>query len=68
MREFRTKLPNLWTPREYQLDLWLYLNEGGTRADVVAHRRWAADQPVHGADDKRDVEHPDQEHRFADRI
>jgi phage terminase large subunit len=37
------RLPLEWTPREYQLDLWRYLLAGGTRADVVAHRRWGKD-------------------------
>jgi hypothetical protein len=34
----------VWTPREYQLDLWRYLRGGGQRADVVAHRRWGKDE------------------------
>jgi phage terminase large subunit len=36
-------LPNGWDPRAYQLPLWLYLERGGTRADVAAHRRWGKD-------------------------
>lgn len=36
-------LPNGWEPREYQRDLWGYLENGGLRADVVAHRRWGKD-------------------------
>jgi phage terminase large subunit len=37
------KLPNGWRPRDYQLPLWSYLEHGGLRADVVAHRRWGKD-------------------------
>ncbi len=37
------QLPYLWDPREDQLPLWLYLERGGTRADVTAHRRWGKD-------------------------
>lgn len=40
MSEEHVDLPVVWTPREYQLDLWLYLRDGGRRADVVGHRRW----------------------------
>lgn len=36
-------LPNGWEPRPYQRALWGYLENGGTRADVVAHRRWGKD-------------------------
>jgi phage terminase large subunit len=36
-------VPRRWEPREYQKPLMRYLEGGGTRADVVAHRRWAAD-------------------------
>lgn len=39
----RVRLPNGWEPRWYQRDLWAYLEEGGTRADVAAHRRWGKD-------------------------
>ena len=37
------RLPNNWAPRSYQRELWAYLEEGGTRADVAAHRRWGKD-------------------------
>jgi len=37
------ELPIKWEPRPYQVDLWEYLLRGGTRADVVAHRRWGKD-------------------------
>lgn len=36
-------LPNGWDPRPYQLPLWRYLENGGLRADVAAHRRWGKD-------------------------
>lgn len=39
----RIKLPANWTPRPYQIPLWSYLERGGTRADVAAHRRWGKD-------------------------
>jgi hypothetical protein len=38
------ELPGTWRPREYQKPLWRYLEAGGTRADVVAHRRWGKDE------------------------
>lgn len=38
------RLPIGWDPRPYQNDLWEYLLTGGTRADVVAHRRWGKDE------------------------
>lgn len=37
------ELPNGWEPREYQKGLWQYLEHGGRRADVAAHRRWGKD-------------------------
>lgn len=37
------ELPNGWEPRPYQLELWSYLENGGLRADVAAHRRWGKD-------------------------
>jgi len=37
------ELPNGWEPRPYQLPLWQYLEHGGKRADVAAHRRWGKD-------------------------
>lgn len=39
----RVRLPNNWTPRSYQRPLWDYLEKGGKRADVAAHRRWGKD-------------------------
>lgn len=36
-------LPVSWEPRPYQLKLWQYLEHGGLRADVAAHRRWGKD-------------------------
>jgi hypothetical protein len=36
-------LPNGWEPRQYQKSLWQYLEHGGLRADVAAHRRWGKD-------------------------
>jgi hypothetical protein len=33
-----------WEPRDYQKELWIYLETGGRRADVVAHRRWGKDE------------------------
>ena len=37
-------IPRRWAPREYQKTLWCYLEGGGKRADVVAHRRWGKDE------------------------
>jgi phage terminase large subunit len=37
-------LPSSWRPRSYQKSLMRYLEAGGTRADVVAHRRWGKDE------------------------
>lgn len=37
-------LPRMWEPRDYQKALWNYLENGGLRADVVAHRRWGKDE------------------------
>ncbi|WP_394764282.1 hypothetical protein [Phenylobacterium sp.] len=33
-----------WEPREYQKPLLRYLESGGKRADIVAHRRWGKDE------------------------
>jgi phage terminase large subunit len=38
------ELASSWKPREYQKPLMRYLEAGGTRADVVAHRRWGKDE------------------------
>lgn len=41
----RVLLPaNGWAPRADQMPLWRYLRAGGTRADIVAHRRWGKDE------------------------
>jgi phage terminase large subunit len=37
------QLPNNWRPRPDQMAMWAYLEGGGTRCDVVAHRRWGKD-------------------------
>lgn len=39
----RIRIPNGWSPREYQLPLWSYLENGGKRAAVVWHRRSGKD-------------------------
>lgn len=39
----RVKLPNNWKPRPDQMKLWAHLENGGTRAVEVAHRRWGKD-------------------------
>lgn len=36
-------LPNGWTPRPYQEELWKALHGGVTRASLIAHRRWGKD-------------------------
>jgi len=38
------ELPHNWTPRIYQGRLWNYMLRGGTRAEVIAHRRWGKDE------------------------
>lgn len=35
---------NNWTPREDQMPMWRYLDGGGTKVDIVAHRRWGKDE------------------------
>lgn len=38
------RLPhNNWRPRDYQVNLWKYLEGGGKRAIEIAHRRWGKD-------------------------
>ncbi len=37
-------LPNHWSPRPYQAKLWKYLQDGGKRAVICAHRRWGKDE------------------------
>ena len=51
-------LPRLWEPREYQKALWRYLEKGGLRADVVAHRRWGKDEVALHWAASRIAEHP----------
>ena len=36
-------VPDNWKPRDYQLDLWKYLEKGGKRAVAVWHRRAGKD-------------------------
>lgn len=36
-------IPNNWRPRDYQKQAWKYLETGGKRAYIVAHRRWGKD-------------------------
>lgn len=38
------RLPYEWQPRPYQRAAWEYLEAGGKRAVVVAHRRWGKDE------------------------
>lgn len=37
------RLPNRWQPRDYQLPVWRYLENGGVRADCTWHRRAGKD-------------------------
>ena len=37
-------LPYRWQPRDYQLDLWRYLENGGKRAINIWHRRAGKDE------------------------
>ena len=39
----RIRLPNEWSPREYQEPAWNYLHNGGKRACLVWHRRSGKD-------------------------
>lgn len=39
----RVRIPKTWRPRAYQRSLWRFLERGGKRADVAAHRRWGKD-------------------------
>ena len=36
-------IPNNWRPRPDQMEDWRYLEQGGKRAVIVAHRRWGKD-------------------------
>lgn len=40
----RIRLPNGWSPREYQLPAWRYLENGGKHAELVWHRRSGKDE------------------------
>lgn len=41
----KIKLPhNGWKPRPDQMPLWRYMQDGGTRAVAIAHRRWGKDE------------------------
>jgi phage terminase large subunit len=40
----RLVIPAGWRPRPYQMPVWSYLERGGLRADVAAHRRWGKDE------------------------
>lgn len=40
----RIRLPNNWTPRQYQLPAWSYLEKGGKHAELVWHRRSGKDE------------------------
>ena len=42
--ELNLRVPGGWEPRPYQKPLIRYLQTGGKRADVVAHRRWGKDE------------------------
>lgn len=39
----RIRIPNNWDPRPHQQAMWNYLEGGGKRAVMVAHRRWGKD-------------------------
>lgn len=40
----RIRLPNNWKPRDYQLDAWRYMQNGGKHAEIVWHRRSGKDE------------------------
>lgn len=40
----RIRLPNGWTPRDYQLPAWNYLEKGGKHAELIWHRRSGKDE------------------------
>lgn len=40
----RIRIPNNWQPRDYQLPLWNYLENGGKEAVAVWHRRAGKDE------------------------
>ena len=37
------RIPNNWAPRDYQMNVWRYLERGGKRAICVWHRRAGKD-------------------------
>jgi len=39
----RIRLPNNWSPRQYQLPAWEYLEGGGKHAELIWHRRSGKD-------------------------
>jgi len=40
----KIRLPNGWSPRDYQLPAWNYLERGGKHAELVWHRRSGKDE------------------------
>lgn len=40
----RISLPNNWTPRDYQMPAWNYLEKGGKHAELIWHRRSGKDE------------------------
>lgn len=40
----RIRLPNQWKPRDYQLPIWTYLENGGRHAEWIVHRRGGKDE------------------------
>jgi hypothetical protein len=39
----KVRIPNNWSPRAYQLNVWRYLEHGGKRAICIWHRRAGKD-------------------------
>ena len=39
----KIRIPNNWAPRDYQMNVWRYLEQGGKRAICVWHRRAGKD-------------------------
>jgi hypothetical protein len=42
------RIPNNWAPRDYQMNVWRYLERGGKRAICVWHRRAGPPDRRHG--------------------
>lgn len=40
----KIRLPNGWKPRDYQMDAWTYLENGGKHAELIWHRRSGKDE------------------------